>query len=265
MSKFKLEDPLSWISGEGDKSVQNLEIETDKIRVVYAQPRTNIENESLAELENSIMERGIIEPLIVKQDGEFYNLVCGERRLRCANKIGLAKVPVAIRNDIKDEDIFLIQILENIQRKDLDPLELGEAYSKLCENRTIEEVANLVVKPKTHIADMLALLSLEEGIKAKISKHNVRKVIEIGRIKNKKIRKELISNFDSIEIKDVKNKKFSGKKNAGVEELVNEFNGTHESKIEVVFSKKYSYINVKLSSSIRPLKILKEIIKIKEN
>lgn len=265
MAKFELKDPLSWLSPNTEKDKNAVEIEVEKINIVYSQPRRNILNDELKELEDSIKKYGLIEPVIVKQNGKFYNLICGERRLTAIKNLGLKNISAVIRDDIKDEDIFLIQIVENIQRKDLDPLELGDAYKKLSETRTIQEVAELVGKPKTHVFDMISLLSLDEELKPKITKNNIRKAVEIGRIKDEKIRKEMVANFDALEIKDVKNKKFSRGKKISIEALINNFNDTHESKIEVVFSKKYTYINIKAPSSLKPLKILKRIIKIKED
>ena len=265
MAKFELKDPLSWLSSKEDLDRNAVEIDLEKIKIFYSQPRQCIESGELKELEDSIKNHGLIEPIIVKRNGGFYNLICGERRLTAVKNLGLKNISAVIRDDIKDEDVFLIQIVENLQRKDLSPLELGESYKKLSETRTVREVAELVGKPKTHVADMVGLLSLKEELKLKITKNNVRKAVEIGRIKNKKTRKEMIANFDSLEIKDVKNKKFSRNKEEGINALICGFNDSHESKIDVVFSKKYSYINIKIPSSVGPLKILKRIIKLKED
>jgi len=105
---------------------------------------------------------GLLEPILVKQDGDFYNLICGERRLTACRQLGLKTIAANIRNDIKDEDIFAVQIVENLHRKDLEPMELANAYKQLLDKyKSLKYVARFVGKSKSHVFDTLSILSID--------------------------------------------------------------------------------------------------------
>ena len=268
MAKFELKDPLSWL-GEKKEDVilEKTEIETDKINIVYTQPRQNLGGQEFDELLDSIKTHGLLEPIVVKEDGGGnYNLICGERRLAAFRQLGLKTIKANIRNDIKEEDIFIIQIIENLQRKELEPIELAKAYKKLLDkNQTIRDIARLVGKSKSHISDMLALLSVEDDLHGKITKKNVRKAIEVSRIDEANIKEEIIKDFDELHIKDIQNKKNSSSSNDNIISLINQFNEEHSSKISVLFLKKMTAVNLKIPSGLKTEKIIKQIIKIKED
>ena len=267
MSKFKLNDPLSWLSNntEHDKTVK-VGIETDKIKIVYSQPRENISGPEFDELLNSIASHGLLEPIVVKEsDNGYYNLICGERRLAAFKQLGLKTIAANIRNDINEEDIFIIQIIENLHRKDLEPIELAKSYRRLLDkDRTIRDVAKLVCKSKSHVCDMLALLSVENDLQGKITKKNVRKAVEVSRVKEYDIKKELIEDFDKLQIKDVQNKRNLSPGNETIDALIKHFNDSHSSKLSVLFLKKLTHINLKVPAGLKPEKLLKQITKIKE-
>jgi ParB family chromosome partitioning protein len=132
------------------------------------QPRKNFENESLEELTNSIRERGIIQPIIVRksedQDGKF-ELVAGERRWQAAQNAGLHEIPAVV---IKADNLKSLEfaIVENVQRKDLNPIEEAEGYKKLIDEFRYdqEKVAKFIGKSRTHITNCLRLLSLPQKI-----------------------------------------------------------------------------------------------------
>lgn len=129
------------------------------------QPRQDFDETALNELVQSIREKGIITPALVSKTSDGYRLIAGERRWRAAQKAGLKTIPVIIRetNDIEALEIALI---ENIQRKDLNPIEEALAYKRLINdtNTTQEVIAKRVGKERSTIANMLRLLTLPKGI-----------------------------------------------------------------------------------------------------
>jgi len=131
------------------------------------QPRKHFNAETIEELANSIREKGVLQPIIVKKkrDGNF-EIVCGERRFRAATLCGLTEVPAIIK-DIAAEDFLEWALIENIQREDLNPIEEAEAYQRLVEERTIsqEEVAKRVGKNRVTVTNTLRLLRLPPEVK----------------------------------------------------------------------------------------------------
>ena len=132
------------------------------------QPRKIFEKDSLKNLENSIKERGIIQPIIVRKYGEVknkYEIIAGERRWIAAQKAGLHEVPVVI-TDADDLKSLEFAIIENVQRSDLNPIEEAESYQRLIENFSYdqEKVAKFIGKSRSHIANFLRLLNLPKSI-----------------------------------------------------------------------------------------------------
>ena len=129
------------------------------------QPRTNFNEDSLAELADSIKHFGIIEPLVVAKRKGYYELIAGERRWRAARIAGLKEVPVVIK-DFDDQQIVEIALIENIQREDLNPIEEALAYERLIKefNLKQDQVADRVSKSRTTITNSLRLLKLTEKV-----------------------------------------------------------------------------------------------------
>ncbi len=143
------------------------EVDIDLISPNPEQPRTNFEPEKLRELSNSIIEHGIIQPLVVSRDPEGgFRLIAGERRLQAARLAGLNTVPVVIR-DAVDADLLELALIENIQRADLNAIEEAMAYRRLTEEYglTQEEAARRVGKSRAAVANALRLLQLEPEIR----------------------------------------------------------------------------------------------------
>lgn len=134
------------------------------------QPRLAFPEEEIAELSRSVKVQGIIQPLLVRRSGEGYELVAGERRLRAAKMAGLTRVPVILK-DISDTDMLAVSIVENIQRKNLNAVEVSEAYYRLMTefNLTQEQVAGCVGKSSPSVANFLRLRRLPEAIKKNIT------------------------------------------------------------------------------------------------
>jgi ParB family chromosome partitioning protein len=138
-------------------------IPIDNILYSPFQPRIQFrEDEDFEELVKSIKERGILQPILVRKKGEdLYECVAGERRLRAAKKAGLKEVPAVIKN-FTDEEVLLIALIENLQRKNLNPLEEALGYKNLMEKfgYTQEEIAEKVGKDRATVANLLRLLKL---------------------------------------------------------------------------------------------------------
>ena len=138
-------------------------IPIDNILYSPFQPRIQFkEDEDFEELVKSIKERGILQPILVRKKGEdLYECVAGERRLRAAKKAGLKEIPAIIKN-FTDEEVILIALIENLQRKNLNPLEEALGYKNLMEKfgYTQEEIAEKVGKDRATVANLLRLLKL---------------------------------------------------------------------------------------------------------
>jgi ParB family chromosome partitioning protein len=129
------------------------------------QPRINIKEEGIRELSASIKEKGIIQPIIVRRVEGGYEIVAGERRWRAAKIAGIRDVPVIIK-DLSDREVLELSIIENIQREDLNPIELANGYKRLIEEFgfTQEELAKRLGKDRSTITNHLRLLKLPENI-----------------------------------------------------------------------------------------------------
>ncbi len=151
------------------------EVQTKLIFPNRYQPRRHFDLEKLAELRDSILENGIIQPLIVtQQDDEHYELIAGERRLQAAKLAKLEKVPVVVR-EATSQQMLQLAIIENVQRENLNPIEEAESYQRLRQefNYTHGEIATAMGKDRTTISNFLRLLSLENSIKQLLVKNKI--------------------------------------------------------------------------------------------
>ena len=131
------------------------------------QPRKTFDSEALAQLADSLRHKGLIQPLVVRSRAgtDTFEIVAGERRWRAAHLAGLAEVPVVVR-DFDDDELLQVAVIENIQREDLNPLEEAMAYRQLLDRfgHTQEQLAEALSKSRSHIANLLRLLSLPEPV-----------------------------------------------------------------------------------------------------
>lgn len=163
-----LKDPSNDIKSVADKNADKVvgsivELELGSIEVNPFQPRTSFNEESLRELASSIRELGVIQPITVRKlDFDKYQLVSGERRFRASKLIGLETIPAYIRI-ANDQESLEMALVENIQRQDLDPIEIALSYQRLIEeiNVTQEELSDRVGKNRSTIANYLRLLKLD--------------------------------------------------------------------------------------------------------
>lgn len=144
-----------------------IKINTENITKNPFQPRQTFNEENLNSLAESIKRKGVLQPiLVVKKDDGGYQLVAGERRLRASKIAGLAEVPAIVVN-MDDQEQLEVAILENIQREDLNPLEEAESYRRLMDefHHTQEELSEILGKSRSHVANILRLLTLPPQVK----------------------------------------------------------------------------------------------------
>lgn len=141
------------------------EIPLKEIRPNPYQPRKYFSEEGIAELKQSIIEHGVLQPIIVRKSIKGYEIVVGERRYRAAKAAGLKKIPAVVRS-LTDEKMMELAVLENLQREDLTPIEEASAYQMLLDRLEItqEQLAKRLGKSRPHIANMVRLLSLPQEI-----------------------------------------------------------------------------------------------------
>lgn len=157
--------PEEEIKEEKNDKSQGTLISINKIKPNKDQPRKYFDNEKIMELAESIKQHGLIQPLVVKKDNEFYSIIAGERRWRAAKLAGVKELPTIIM-DLSDEKLLEISLIENIQREDLNPIEEGKAYQRLLEDfkLTQEDLAMKIGKSRTAISNTIRLLNLDERV-----------------------------------------------------------------------------------------------------
>ena len=156
-------------NSDGAKGSKRLvEVNVASIHPNPYQPRATFDEESIAELAQSIQQVGLLQPLLVRKVDDGYELVAGERRLRSVTSLGMEKVACIVQQDIEDESSAMMALIENLQREDLHYLEEAQCYQKLLETYglTQEELANRLGKSQSSIANKLRLLKLSDEVKA---------------------------------------------------------------------------------------------------
>lgn len=138
-----------------------VDIKLDELRANPYQPRKRIDEEGIKELAQSIKEHGVFQPIIVKKSIKGYDIIAGERRVRASQQAGLEKIPAIVRS-FSNNEMMEIALLENLQRENLTPIEEAEAYRKMINslNITQEELGQKLGKSRSHITNILGLLSL---------------------------------------------------------------------------------------------------------
>ena len=225
-SKKGLGRGLSSLIGDSEVSENKTKISISSIVRNKYQPRKKFEKESLEELTNSIRERGIIQPIIVKKSDDQdnkYEIVAGERRWQAAQNAGLHEVPTVV---IKADKLKSLEfsIVENVQRKDLNPIEEAQGYKRLIDDFYYDQdkVAKFIGKSRAHISNCLRLLSLPKEvidliIDEKISQGHAKILVGLDnvillakKIVSKKLSVRQTENLVRL-IKKINNKSFKGK------------------------------------------------------
>jgi ParB family chromosome partitioning protein len=145
------------------QKVANLEIANVKPGIY--QPRRVFDEENIAELAHSIQEKGILQPILVKQIGGEYHIIAGERRYKAAVKLGLDEIPALVL-EVSENEAMEIALIENIQRENLNPIEEAIAYRKLVENKSYsqDQLAKKLGKSRTYITNLIRLLNLPKEV-----------------------------------------------------------------------------------------------------
>ena len=169
MARQQLGRGLSALLGDDKPKDNVVELRIEQIEPNSEQPRTRFEDSALDELAASIKSNGIVQPVVVRPRGVGYQIVAGERRWRAAQRAGLHRIPVVVR-DVPDEKLLELALIENIQREELNPIEEAKAYRKLIESigLTQEAIAERVGRERSLIATALRLLKLPDEVQALI-------------------------------------------------------------------------------------------------
>ncbi|HEX5236935.1 MAG TPA: ParB/RepB/Spo0J family partition protein [Sphingomicrobium sp.] len=150
------------------------EIELARIRPNPNQPRVQFDEDALDELADSIRRRGVLQPILLRSDGDAYMIVAGERRWRAAQRAQLHAIPAIVR-EMDESTTAELALIENIQRQDLNPLEEAQGYKQLIKRHghTQDALAQIVHKSRSHIANLLRLLDLPEFVKESLLKGDI--------------------------------------------------------------------------------------------
>ena len=168
---------LSSLLGDTSKNIQTNKISINDLTRNQFQPRKNFSKESLEELTNSIRERGVIQPIIVRPNKSLegkYEIIAGERRWLASQNAGLHEIPVVVLN-VDDVKSLEFSIIENVQRQDLDPIEEARGYQRLIDNFNYnhDKLSKFIGKSRSYIANSLRLLSLQEEILLMVEQGNL--------------------------------------------------------------------------------------------
>lgn len=148
-----------------EKSTGERTVRLSKVEPNRSQPRKKFDEDALIELSESIKQYGVLQPLLVSDKKDYYEIIAGERRWRAAKMAGLKEIPVIIK-EFSDEEVVEISLIENIQREDLNPIEEAQAYKRLLEEFSLkqDEIADKVSKSRTAVTNSLRLLKLDEKV-----------------------------------------------------------------------------------------------------
>lgn len=209
-------------TAENDTSVDNIsgkvsDIPVEKIKPNPFQPRQMFDSGKLAELVESIKEGGLIQPLVVRPNGEIFELIVGERRFRAIKKLGWQNAPAIIMESASNETIMELALIENIQREDLNPIEEASAYNRLMVECNISQadLAAKVGKDRSSVANSVRLLSLPEKVRqllsdGKISAGHARAILAVDGASEKiSLAEKCVSN--SLSVRDLEKIVYSEK------------------------------------------------------
>ena len=226
------------IDAEGINEI--LEIEIDKIQPNPYQPRKQFNQERLNELVQSIKTQGIIQPVVLTRgDNDKYTLVVGERRWRAARILGMKTIP-AIVKEMNNKQIMETALIENIQREDLNPIELAHAYKKLIDEfkYTQEELSEIVGRSRSSIANILRLLKLPEHIQNAIQENKIteghgRALLAVeDEEKRERLFKKMIT--DKVTVREAEKKaKLKKEKDITIHDLENKLSSLLQTKVTI--------------------------------
>lgn len=180
-----------------DKQVQDLEL--DKITPNRYQPRHTFSDESIQELAQTIDEEGLLQPIIVREDGDNYEIIAGERRFRAVKSLGWEKIP-AIVNNMDDDKAASLAVIENLQRENLNPIDEAQAYKSLMDLNDLTQtaLAKDMGKSQSYVANKLRLLKLSQKVQdalveGKISARHGRALVKLSEADQSRVLDEIIA------------------------------------------------------------------------
>ncbi|TRZ93549.1 ParB/RepB/Spo0J family partition protein [bacterium] len=185
---------------EGERENKIIFVQTERIKPSPFQPREDFDDQSLEDLTQSIKEKGVIQPILVRRKGADYELIAGERRLRASKSLNLMEIPVIIK-DVDDRDSLELALIENIQRQGLNAIEEAHAYQYLIDkfNVTQEKISDVLGKSRVTVTNTLRLLKLPKEIQDEIKKGRIsfahgRTLLEIDDInQQRRLAQEIIA------------------------------------------------------------------------
>ena len=185
-----------------------VEINIDEIRSNPYQPRKVFDEGALKELADSILEHGVVQPIIVKKSIKGYELIAGERRTKASKLAGLKTIPAIIR-DFNDQEMMEIALIENIQRENLNPIEEANAFDNIIKttNMTQDEIAKKFGKSRSYITNILGLIKLPEEIKVLVEngKLSMSHARSLSKLENKdeiiKLANKIVN--DNLNVRDI--------------------------------------------------------------
>jgi len=250
---------------EQDAKESIIYAKTSQIKPNPFQPREDFDLQSIEELAQSIKEKGVIQPLLVRRKGDNYELIAGERRLRAANSLNLKEIPIIIK-DVTDKDSLELALIENIQRQGLNPIEEAHAYQYLIDkfDVTQEKISEGLGKARASVANILRLLKLPQEIQQEIKKGRIsfahgRVLLETEDVnQQRRLAHEIISKDLSVREleslikahrpRSVRNKSRQASKEPLVAVLEEELQHVLATKIKIVKRKKRGHIYIEFYS-----------------
>lgn len=251
------EDKKTGKPGEVIEQIKIVEIEPNK-----EQPRKKFDSESLDELAESIKRYGVIQPIIVSQKDNYYEIIAGERRWRAAKKAGLEEMPCIVRND-DERKKREISLIENIQREDLNPIEKARSFKALMEEYSLTQMqmSEIIGISRSAIANTIRILNLDErviqlALEGKLTEGHCRSLVSIDDPeKQYKLALKIIETGDSV--RDIERKVKNGKKlkekdkkyEAIYQDIENRFQGFFGTKVKLDAGKRKGKIIIEYASN----------------
>ena len=250
--KFPAFDPINLKNNIDAPSIE--EIYISRINPNLNQPRKNFDSISLVELASSIKQYGVLQPILVRQiDETRYQIIAGERRWRASQIAGLTVIPSIIQKNHSEQENVAISLIENIQREELNPIELAESFYMLNKNHELshESIASMVGKSRVTITNLLRLLNLSKDVRLLLTKGQLemghaRALLTLEPEKQYSLAKKIIENKLTVRdterlvrsSKQSKEKKITPYATSKVNTWLNKLPGSLSSKVEIHFNEK---------------------------
>lgn len=253
------------VVGGNERKEEIVYVHSEEIKPNPFQPRENFDPQSIEELAQSIKEKGVIQPLLVRRKGDNYELIAGERRLRAAKSLGLKEIPIIVR-DVSDQDSLELALIENIQREELNPIEEAHAYQHLMDKFQVtqEKISEVLGKSRVSITNTLRLLKLPHEIQGEMKKGRIsfahgRALLEIEDANyQRKIAQDIIAKglsvrelenlIKSVRPKSIKRKIGQGQREPLVAILEEQLQHALATKVRISKRKKRGHINIEFYS-----------------